>query len=178
MNKKRNVKQIPDLKKSLTLTQPQEAGRHKVPAEVRAVRWPIRRGSREIIAIGPLCHAVAVIATRLRLAVVALEDFLSTQPDVVCLFLAKYHPECNPLERVWSWSKRYVGDHCDYTWPRLLESVPKSLQLCPLKTIRAYFRRVFRIYSAYDKGMNGELAVYVVRKYKSHRRIPTLWALP
>ena len=32
------------------------------------------------------------------------------------LFLPKFHPELNPIERVWGKAKVYVKDKCDYTF--------------------------------------------------------------
>ena len=31
------------------------------------------------------------------------------------LFISAFHPELNPIERVWGLAKAYAREHCDYT---------------------------------------------------------------
>ena len=38
------------------------------------------------------------------------------------IFLPKYHPEINPIERVWAQLKRYTKGHCNYSLPSLRKS--------------------------------------------------------
>ena len=39
-------------------------------------------------------------------------------------------------------------------------------------TDRSHFYFIVRIFNAYRKGLTGTAALYAVKKYKSHRRIP------
>ena len=63
-------------------------------------------------------------------------DFKNEKPKViqflqqqghVAFFLLKFHPEMNPIERVWAQSKRYTKSHCKYTLPSLHQMIPKGL---------------------------------------------------
>ena len=43
-----------------------------------------------------------------------VDTFLSNSSHT-CVFIPKFHCELNPIERVWSQSKRYTRAYCDYT---------------------------------------------------------------
>ena len=43
-----------------------------------------------------------------------VDTFLSNSGHT-CVFIPKFHCELNPIERVWSQSKRYMRAYCDYT---------------------------------------------------------------
>jgi hypothetical protein len=72
----------------------------------------------------------------------------------------------------WGAAKRYVRQHCNYTWKGLQENVPKAFDSISLKQIRKYARRATRFMECYRKGLTVLQAEYIVKKYKSHRRIP------
>ena len=40
------------------------------------------------------------------------------------IFLPKYHPELNAVERVWAQLKRYTRGHCKYSLPSLRKTIP------------------------------------------------------
>lgn len=88
-----------------------------------------------------------------------------------CLFLPKFHPELNPIELVWGWSKRYFRERSTGSFKDAQRLVPESLDACPLSTIRRFFRRVQRYMDVYRLGAKGILAEYAVKKYRSHRSI-------
>ena len=50
--------------------------------------------------------------------------------------------------------------------------VPDTLNSISLIQICKYARRSWRFMDAYKKGLMGIEALYAVKKYKSHRRIP------
>ena len=52
------------------------------------------------------------------------------------------------------------------------KTVPLALNSVPLESIRKYARRAWRFMDAYRKGLTGVEALYTVKKYKSHRKIP------
>ncbi|EJD34753.1 hypothetical protein AURDEDRAFT_75916, partial [Auricularia subglabra TFB-10046 SS5] len=88
-----------------------------------------------------------------------------------CLFLPKFHPELNPIELLWGWSKRYFRERSTRNFKFACALVPESLDACPLSTIRCFFRRVQRYQDVYRLGQTGLIAEYAVKKYKSHRSI-------
>ena len=45
-----------------------------------------------------------------------------------CVFIPKFHCELNPIERVWSQSKRYTRAHCDYMIASLRRIIPLWLK--------------------------------------------------
>lgn len=90
-----------------------------------------------------------------------------------CLFLPKFHCELNPIECAWGASKFTCRRECDYSFPHLKERVPRSLDEIPISTIRRWFRLTDRFRDSYKRGLVGRLADFAVRKYKSHRRLPS-----
>ena len=53
----------------------------------------------------------------------------------LCLFLPNFHCELNYIEFFWEMVKKYLHDHCDYTFDTLKENMPKALASVPLETI-------------------------------------------
>ncbi|KIJ28802.1 hypothetical protein M422DRAFT_269851 [Sphaerobolus stellatus SS14] len=87
-----------------------------------------------------------------------------------CYFLPKFHCELNPIEMYWGWTKIRVRVASDGTFPKAKELVPEILDSCPVKTIRAFFRKSWRYMDAYRRGLNAKQAEFAVKKYRSHRR--------
>ena len=54
----------------------------------------------------------------------------------ICVFLPKFHPELNPIERVWAQLKRYTKGHCKYTLPSLRKNIPLSFDTVSLEKIK------------------------------------------
>jgi len=53
----------------------------------------------------------------------------------------------------------------------LVRVIPEVLNSIPITTIRKFARKSWRYMDAYDKGLEGRMAGWAVKKYKSHRRI-------
>lgn len=89
----------------------------------------------------------------------------------VCHFLPKFHPELNPIEYYWGWSKNYFRERSTGNFAKAKDLVQEALNACPLLTIRRFFRRAFRYASVYRLGATGLAAEFAVRKFKSHRHV-------
>jgi hypothetical protein len=57
------------------------------------------------------------------------------------------------------------------TWQKAKDLVDEGLRLCPLPTIRRFYRRADRYASVYRLGATGPIAEFAVRKYRSHRGV-------
>jgi transposase len=53
----------------------------------------------------------------------------------LCIFLPKFHCELNFIEFFCAAVKRYLCDHCDYTFETLEENLPKALESVLVHTI-------------------------------------------
>ena len=66
-----------------------------------------------------------------------------------------------------------IHENCDYTFKSLEKTVPLALNSVSLKKIRKFARRSWRFMDAYRNGLTGIEALYAVKRYKSHRKIPS-----
>ena len=130
-------------------------------------------GKNNISLENPRCCARHVLA--------AQEDFCNQKPllqEIIeglghkVIFYPKFHCELNYIEMYWGAAKRYTRQHCNYTWKGLQETVPKALDSVPLSHIRKYAQKSAKFIECYRKGLTGLQAVYVLKKYKSHRTVP------
>lgn len=119
------------------------------------------------------CCAVRVLSLQ--------PDFLAQRPlvrEVIedrghkVIFYPKFHCELNYIELFWGAAKRYTRNNCDYSFKGLEKIVPEALNSISLETIRCFARKTWRFMDAYRKGLTGIEALYAVKKYRSHRRIP------
>ncbi|KAJ7205486.1 hypothetical protein GGX14DRAFT_367159 [Mycena pura] len=83
----------------------------------------------------------------------------------------------NFIEYFWGAVKRYLREHCDYTFATLKENIPKAMASVSVELIRKWEHRAWRFIDAYSQGLGAKDAQAKVkefssRKYKSHRRIP------
>ena len=88
------------------------------------------------------------------------------------MFYPKFHCELNYIESFWAEAKRYSRLHCNYTFKDLKEVVPRALDSVNLTKIHRFARHSACYISAYELGLSGKAAVFAVKRYKSHRRVP------
>jgi len=90
-----------------------------------------------------------------------------------CLFLPKFHPELNYIERIWARMKYYIRKHCDNKFETMLTSVDTAMGLTnlPLAMIRRYARTSFAYMYAYQDNMDIIAAHDWVKKHRQHRGI-------
>jgi len=76
-----------------------------------------------------------------------------------CIFLTKYHPELNFIERYWSRVKWYARKECDGTIAGLKKTTDEALikVVCDRALIRRYSRAAWRWVGAYQKVLYGVL---------------------
>ena len=80
-----------------------------------------------------------------------LNELLLRQKGYICVFVPKFHPEINPIERIWAQLKKITKGHCKYT------SLPKKQMAygtVTLENILKHFRRVRHYMYAYLEGLN------------------------
>ena len=113
------------------------------------------------------------------------DDFKTEKPKLIKfieaeghsgLFLPKFHPELNPIERIWAQSKQYTKAYCKYTLSSLRTNVPLGLDSVSVENIRNFHRKCRQYMYAYLEGhVAGSKLANQVKKYKkavkSHRRI-------
>ena len=100
------------------------------------------------------------------------------KPVVVThVFIPKFYCELNPIECVWSQSKRYTRAHCDYTIASLRRSIPEGLKSVSKENIANYVRRCHNYMFAYLEGsavgaeLEERLKFYKSVSYTPHSRV-------
>ncbi|KAL1684854.1 hypothetical protein GGG16DRAFT_129725 [Schizophyllum commune] len=84
----------------------------------------------------------------------------------ICIFLPKFH-----------WAvKRWLREHCDYTFETLKANMPKALASVSVELIRKWEHRTWQFIDAYGSGLDAKEAqkqvkAFSSRKYKSHCRV-------
>ena len=106
----------------------------------------------------------------------SIERFLIEEKGHIVYMLPKFHCELNPIERVWSQSKRYTKAYCKYSIVSLRKTIIPALETVSLENIQNYFRKVKHYMFGYLEGLPGgsdlEKLVKVYKNViKSHRRI-------
>ena len=110
------------------------------------------------------------------------DDFKNEVPRVIqylrskgheAFFLPKFHPELNPIERVWAQSKQYTKAYCKYTLPSLRKTIPDGLlNTVSQENIKNFHRKARDYMFAYLEGhVAGSSLEQKVKLYKSHRKV-------
>ena len=74
-----------------------------------------------------------------------VEWFLLKKNHIVYM-LPKFHPELNPIERVWAQAKRYTRAYCKYSLPSLRKNIHPALDSVSLENIQKHFRKNSSLY--------------------------------
>lgn len=87
----------------------------------------------------------------------------------VCIFLPKYHPELNAIERHWGYIKHLLRLHCEYKLSHMLKILPGTMSGVPLEFIRAWSRVKWLYVAAYDEGLVDYLETRDLTEWGKHR---------
>jgi transposase len=89
----------------------------------------------------------------------------------LCKFLPKFHPELNPIERVWSRMKYWIRKYSTGKLEDLARHMEEGLaeENLPLMMIRKYIRLITCYYIAYSENKDIVAADRWIRKHRSHR---------
>ena len=88
-----------------------------------------------------------------------------------CLFLPKFHPELNYIERIWGRMKYYIRLHCDNKFETMCLNITSAMASdnLPVKLIRRFARTSFAYLFAYRGGKDIISAHEWVKKHRAHR---------
>jgi len=83
----------------------------------------------------------------------------------------------NFIEFFWGATKKWLRDHCDYTFETLKANLPLAMDSVKLTAIRLWEHWMVRWMAAYSAGLDArntqkQVKDFSSRKYTSHRRVP------
>ena len=92
----------------------------------------------------------------------------------LCLFLPKFHCKLNPIGYFWGMVKKYLCDHCNYSFDGLKDNLPKALESVQIQTIWQWENKFFCWVEAYCSGLglveaHAHVKKYTSRQFTSHR---------
>ena len=98
-----------------------------------------------------------------------IERYLGEEKKHIVYFLPKFHPELNPIERVWAQSKKYTRAHCKYSLPSLRKIIGPALDSIELESIKKHFNKVRHYMFGYLEGLPG--GIELEQKVKRYKKI-------
>ena len=83
------------------------------------------------------CYTRHILATRdgFKYQKPLLQELIEAKGHKI-IFYPKFHCELNYIEMYWGVAKRYVRQHCNYTWKGFQENVPKAFDSISLKQMQ------------------------------------------
>jgi len=91
----------------------------------------------------------------------------------LCVFLPKYHPELNAIERYWGHIKYLLRLHCEYSLPHMLDILPDTMRNVPVEFTRAWSRVTWLYIAAYDDGLVDTLRAATSHSGRSTEKPPS-----
>jgi hypothetical protein len=152
---------------------------HLLPLQCNYCRTKVTCAERiEVEAIGclsPTCCASYVLSQEpdfLEQKEWLTEVLVAAGFDII--YFPKYHCELNFIEMVRGWVTSYHRRTCTYNYADLKKRLPDTfLTEMPLAFVRRAFRYCFRFMDGYRQGFDGPLLDFSMKKYSSHRTIPS-----
>jgi predicted secreted protein len=96
-----------------------------------------------------------------------------TAAGYIVLFLPKFSPELNPIERFWAYLKRLCRDSCEYSMKELLELLPALYAEAPVSIIRSHYHVAWAYLDAYNLNVQGYMSYRSLTKELNHRGFST-----
>ena len=87
----------------------------------------------------------------------------------LCIFLPKFHYELNFIEFFWGVVKKYLQEHCDYTFETLKTNLSKALESVQLSALWKWEHQMIWWMEAYRNGKSAKDAQFDVKKYGSQK---------
>ena len=75
------------------------------------------------------------------------------------------------FSKYWGWCKYWYQELPKSTFTEAKTQALEVLNSCPMDVIRRFINRAWIFMDAYQKGLTGEVAAWVVHKQKSHRSV-------
>ncbi len=88
------------------------------------------------------------------------------------MFYLKFYYKLNYIKSFWIEAKWYSRIYCNYIFKNLKEIILHVLDSISLTKIYQFVYYSVHYISAYELRLSGKAAVFTVKQYKSHHRIP------
>lgn len=89
----------------------------------------------------------------------------------ICIFLPKFHPELNPIERIWGRMKWHIRRFSDGKLSTLIRLMKEGLAegIMPLTMIRRFIRLSYAYLIGYERGLDVLQTQTWLKKQRKHR---------
>ena len=136
--------------------------------------WMVNAISKQLIVVPHAFFYCSLISRNRNLLFKKLQTIEAA--GHLCIFLLKFYCQLNVIEFFWGAVKRYLREHCDYTYDGLRANIPKALASVRLSTIRKWEHCMIGWMEAYREGKGTKEAQIQVNIRKNTKKIRTLLA--